>query len=238
MGKALKGIAEENNFEVVAIIDPVSGQATAKEISKESLNKAEVCIDFTTPEAALKNIEKYCKLGKNAVVATTGWYDRLEDVKKAVEKGGIGLIYAGNFSIGVNAFYRIVEKAAEIFNSIPEYDIFGLEMHHKGKKDSPSGTAKNIEKMLLEKIERKRKAVEEKLDRQILEEEMHFASVRGGSVPGTHAVFFDSPADTIELKHTARNREGFALGALKAAEFIKGKKGLFTIDDLMKEMIK
>ncbi len=237
MGHILLAVAKEQGIEVASIVDPDAEGATHKEINEESVGKVDVCIDFTTPEAALENIEKYCKLGKNAVVATTGWYDSLEKVKKMVEEAGIGLIYASNFSIGVNAFFRMVEKAAKIINKFPEYDVLALELHHNRKKDSPSGTAKSLEKILLENIERKSKVVEEKLGRKIEAGELHFASVRGGDIPGTHSILFDSNADTIELKHTARNRNGFALGALKAAEFINGKKGFFTIDDLMKELI-
>ncbi len=237
MGKVAERLAKDRGHNIAAIIDPIAEGATAKEISKGALGMADVCIDFTAPEAVIGNIKKYCPLGKNAVIATTGWRDKVGEVKRLVEKAGIGLIYASNFSLGVNAFYRVLEAAAKTMDSMPEYDVFCIEMHHKGKKDSPSGTAKGIEKILLENIRRKKKAVEERLGRKIEEDEMHFASVRGGSVPGTHAVFFDSSADTIELRHTARSREGFALGAVKAAEFVKGKKGFFSIDDLMEEVV-
>ncbi|MCX6799130.1 MAG: 4-hydroxy-tetrahydrodipicolinate reductase [Candidatus Diapherotrites archaeon] len=238
MGKITAEAAKAAGHEIVAAIDPLAPGATAKELNKQALHGADVCIDFTAPEAVLDNIKKYCALGVNAVIATTGWYDRIGEARQAAEKSGIGLVYAGNFSIGVNAFYRIVEKAAEIMDSLPEYDVFGVEFHHNAKKDSPSGTAKSIEKILLEKIRRKKSVVEQKLDRKIAPEELHFASVRGGSVPGTHAVYFDCSADTIELKHTARSREGFALGAVKAAEWINGKKGFYGIEDMMRELVK
>lgn len=237
MGTILKDLAKEQGIEVVSIIDPVADQATHTEISKESVSTADVCIDFTVPDKILGNIEKYCSLGKNAVVGTTGWYDSVDLVKKQVEEAGIGLIYASNFSVGVNAFFRIVGDAAKTMNNLPEYDALAFEMHHNRKKDSPSGTAKSIENILLNGLERKTKVVEEKLDRKIEENELHFASVRGGNIPGTHCIMFDSKDDSIELKHTARSREGFALGALKAAEFVKGKKGFFTIDNLMDEIL-
>jgi len=218
MGKTIANLAREHGIEVVEAIDPSAEGATHKEINRESIGNAEVCIDFSQPETVVGNIEKIASLKKNLVVGTTGWYDKLDGAQKIVEKSGIGLIYASNFSIGVNVFFKIVENAASIMNNLTEYDVFCLEMHHKNKKDSPSGTAKSIESLLLEKIGRKKKAVEEKLNREIAGNEMHVASVRGGSVPGTHSVFFDSSADTIELKHTARNRNGFALGALQAAK--------------------
>jgi 4-hydroxy-tetrahydrodipicolinate reductase len=237
MGKILLEAAKEQGIGVHSIIDPSAEGATHREISTESVANADVCIDFTTPEAVLENIEKYCELKKNAVIATTGWYDSVEKVKEMVDASGIGLVYASNFSVGVNAFFRVVEQAARIMNSLPEYDVLAFEMHHNRKKDSPSGTAKSLEKILLENIGRKSRAVEEKLDRKIEAGELHFASVRGGDIPGTHCILFDSSFDTIELKHTARNRKGFALGALKAAEFVNGKKGFFSIGDLMKEII-
>jgi len=148
MGRLLEELSGENGCQVVAIIDPVAKEATARQLSADSLKDVDVCIDFSTPEAAVENIKKYCSLKKNAVVATTGWYDKVEEVKKTVEDAGIGLIFASNFSIGVNALFRIIENAARIMDKLPEYDVSGLEMHHKGKKDSPSGTAKSIEKIL------------------------------------------------------------------------------------------
>lgn len=238
MGRIIHKLAEARGMEITAIIDPEAKEATAKEITSDSLKNADVCIDFSQPDAVLENIKKLSELKKNIVMGTTGWYDKTEQAKKIVSDAGNALIFASNFSLGVNLFYRIIENSAKLFNNFHEYDAFGLEFHHTKKKDSPSGTAKSISKILVDNIERKEKPVFDKLDRQISEKELHFASVRGGEIPGTHAVFFDSAADTIELKHTARSREGFALGAIKAAEWIHGKKGFFTIDDMMKESIK
>ena len=133
---------------------------------------------------------------------------------------------------------RVIVDGAKIIDKIADYDVFGYELHHNRKKDSPSGTAKSIEKILLDNIKRKKKILEDKLDRKINADELHFASIRGGDIPGTHVVGFDSVADTIELKHTARSREGFALGAIMAAQWLKGKKGFFTIDDMMNEIIR
>jgi len=238
MGKVVECLAKERGIKVTTIIDPQAKGATHKEICNEALEGANACIDFSQPDAALENIKKVAEAGKEMVVATTGWYNKLDEAKKIVEKAGTGCIYSPNFSIGVNAFLKIVENAAGLFNSFQEYDVFAFEAHHKGKKDSPSGTAKRIAEILLQKIDRKKKLETDRLDRQIKEEELHFASVRGGSVPGTHSVFFDSGADSIELTHCARNREGFAAGALKAAEWIQGKKGFYSIDDMVKEIIK
>ena len=237
MGKILKRLAEEKGLQVVAIVDP-SGKGTCPSIDAKALKDADVCIDFSQPNCAMENLKKIAALKKNIVMGTTGWLANIEEAKKIVEKEKIGFVYASNFSIGVNVFCRILEKSTQVLNNFPEYDVYGIEAHHNKKKDSPSGTAKTIAEKIIANSKTKKKAVFEMLDRQILPEELHFASVRGGSVPGTHSVFFDSTADTIELTHTARSREGFAIGALKAAEWIRGKKGFYSIDDMMREIIK
>jgi len=161
----------------------------------------------------------------------------MDQVKKIVEETGIGLIWSGNYAIGVNALFNMVEHAAHLFNNIPAYDVMVTEYHHRNKADSPSGTAIMIGNLLTKHIERKSKLVEEKLDRKIKPDEIHVASVRGGSIPGTHSILFDSDGDSIELSITVRNREGYATGALMAAEFIKDKTGFFEINDLMKDII-
>jgi 4-hydroxy-tetrahydrodipicolinate reductase len=237
MGHIIEDIAKQRGHKIVSIIDPNCDRAH-KEINKETLKNADVCIDFTHPSVIIDNIKKASELGKNLVIGTTGWYEKTDEVKKIIAKNKNGLIWSGNFSIGVNAFFRIIESAAKIFNNLPEYDVMATEFHHNQKADSPSGTATMIGKILINNIKRKNKIVTDKLDKKIEPNELHIASVRGGSIPGIHEVFFDSLADTIELKHTARNREGFALGAVMAAEFIAGKKGFYNIDDLMKEIIR
>jgi len=237
MGQIIKRLSEEKKHEVVSTIDPVVETAKFKELNKKSLRGADVAIDFTAPGVALTNIDKYIDCKVNAVIGTTGWYENLKQVKEKVEKSEIGLIWAANFSIGVNLFFRIVNQSAGLINNFPAYDIMGYEIHHNRKKDSPSGTMNMIGKILLENIKNKKKIVTEKLTRKISEEEIHLASVRGGNVPGTHVVAFDSEVDTIELKHTVRSREGLAEGALNAAEWIKGKKGFYGIEDMMNEII-
>jgi 4-hydroxy-tetrahydrodipicolinate reductase len=237
MGHVIEKIAKSKGIDVVSTIDPEHIDAQHKEITKESLEEVDVCIDFTAPSVVVENIKKIAELKKNVVVGTTGWYDKIDEVKEIVQNNGIGLIYASNFSIGVHVFFRIIENAAKIMNKIEDYDVFGLEFHHNKKVDSPSGTAKTIADILIKNIGRKKKLAYDLVDREINKEELHFASVRAGSIPGTHEVGFDSEADTIELKHTARNREGFALGAVLATQFINGKKGFFTVDDMMKNIL-
>src|SRR3989338_4653410 len=233
MGHEIETVARARGMNIVSIIDPRENGATHKSIDEKSLKNADACIDFTTPNSVLGNIRKISNLKKNIVVGTTGWQGKLEEARKIVKQNGTGLIHSSNFSIGVNVFFKIIENAAKMFNKIEEYDVYGYEMHHNKKIDSPSGTARAIGNILIKNINRKNKLLFEAINRKIQPNELHFASVRAGAIPGTHAVGFDSDADTIELKHTARNREGFALGAIMAAKWIKNKKGFYTIDDMM-----
>ncbi len=237
MGQITEQLALENGHEIVSTIDPIEKSAKFKELNEEALCCADVVIDFTVPAIILENIDNYIKYGINAVIGTTGWYEHLEEVKEKVSKSEIGLIWSGNFSIGVNLFFRIIKQSAGLMSNFTLYDVMGYEIHHNRKKDSPSGTMNMIGKILLENIKNKKKLITEKLDRKISEEEIHLASIRGGNVPGTHVVAFDSEVDTIELKHTARSRKGLAVGALKAAEWINNKKGFYSIEDMMIEFI-
>ncbi len=237
MGKEVERVASTMGIEIASIIDlnPPKRNNTYQEINKESLKNADVAIDFTAPNAAIENIKKVAAQKKNMVMATTGWNDQLEEARSIVKKSGIGFMYSSNFSIGVNVYFRIIEEAAKLFNMVKSYDVYGYELHHNQKADSPSGTAKTIGEILLKNIDRKKKALYEKAERRINADELHIASIRAGSIPGTHVVGFDSEADNIELKHTARNRSGFAAGSLMAAEWIKGRKGFYTMNDFMKE---
>ncbi len=237
MGKEIENIALSKGINITSTIDPNNPRAKYKEIDEESLKDIDVAIDFTHPSTAIKNIRKVSALGVNMVVGTTGWYDDMDKAKKTVEDAGTGLIWSGNFSIGVNILFRIIKDSAKIINKFKDYDVFVHEFHHKEKADSPSGTAIMIGNILLGNIDRKKKIVTEELKRKILPEELHISSTRGGYVPGIHTISFDGPADTIELKHTARGRQGFALGAVTAAEWVNKKKGFFNIDDLMKNII-
>lgn len=223
MGHEIERAAGLKGISVSSIIDPNHPAATHKSIDEKSMQNVDVCIEFTRLDAVIENIRKTSKFGKNIVVGTTGWNDQLNEARKIVKNSNIGLIYASNFSIGVNVFFRIIENAAKMMNNLDSYDVFGYELHHSKKLDAPSGTAKSIEQILVKNIKRKK--------------EVPFAAIRAGSIPGTHVVGFDSSSDTIELKHTARNREGFALGAIMAAEWIKNRKGFFDINDMMDEII-
>lgn len=237
MGREIEAVAKDSNHSVKAIIDPSCADATCKEISADSVKGADVCIDFTQPECALENIRKLSALKKNIVIGTTGWHSQLDEAKKIVKGSGTGLVYAANFSVGVNLFYRIVGNASKMVGSLDDYDVLAYELHHKMKKDSPSGTAKSISEIIMQNFKKKKKVNYGMLNRQPENDELHFASVRGGSIPGTHTVLFDSQADTIELTHTARNRRGFASGAILAAEWLKGKKGFYNFSDIFDEFL-
>lgn len=233
MGKMVEKIAHNRRHTIVSKIDP---QGSHKALSADALHGADVCIDFTHPDAVLSNIRTMAHCRKNIVVGTTGWYDRLDEVKKIVAVNKVGLLYAPNFSIGINLFLQIVAAAAELINAFPDYDVGMIESHHNQKADSPSGTAHAIAKQLLNRIMRKKKIVETLDNTQLPDDAIHLASLRCGAIPGTHSVIFDSPADTITLSHQARTREGFALGAVLAAEWLSGKQGIFTIQDIFKEV--
>ncbi|MCL2880810.1 MAG: 4-hydroxy-tetrahydrodipicolinate reductase, partial [Treponema sp.] len=162
----------------------------------------------------------------------------LGEAVQAVNDAHSSLLYSSNFSIGVNVFYRIAWFAGQLMNSFPEYDIGGFEAHHNKKLDSPSGTAKILVDGILSRVDRKKKAVWETLNRAPAPDELHFPSLRIGSAPGTHSLIFDSAADTIEIKHTARSREGLASGAVSAAEWLYGKpNGIYTMDEMLKDKL-
>ncbi|MCP3681414.1 MAG: 4-hydroxy-tetrahydrodipicolinate reductase [bacterium] len=233
LGKEIEKAAEKEGVEVSAIIDIEGG---TKDVSKDVLKDVDVVIEATAPEAAISNIRKVAALKKNIVVATTGWYDSMEEVERIIEKHKVGFIYSPNFSLGVNAFFKIVEESAKLFNKLEAYDLFAFEGHHNQKADSPSGTARAIGDILLKNIDRKKGIVYDKLERKIKPNEFHVASFRSGYMPGTHVVGFDGEGDTIELKHTARSRAGFAHGTVLAAKWIHGKKGFYTLDDFTKEL--
>ena len=233
MGHEVERLANEKGHSIVARYD-VDNLLTRKSADE----KAEVYIEFTVPGSTVENIKTVAALGKPLVVGTTGWSDRLPEVEKTIRAGGSGLIHASNFSLGMNIFLSITEFAARLFDQFVDYDPFIHEVHHRGKVDSPSGTALVLGETLLRNIRRKTQLVTERCDDRIGPESLHVSSTRAGSVPGTHTVAFDSLADSIELNHVARNRSGFALGALFAAEWIIGKRGIFTMSDLMSDILR
>jgi len=238
MGKLIHKKALEKGFRVPVIVDPHSSDP---EVNRDSLEipfaGIDVIIDFTSPEVVLDNIKIYTELKMPAVIGTTGWYPEIDKVKTLVEESKTALIWSGNFSLGVNLFFQLVQMAGKIMNCFSEYDPMVHECHHKYKADSPSGTAEMIGQILIKEMKHKTKIITNLNDRGPEQDELHLSSTRGGSIPGTHSVIFDSEIDTITLEHCARNRNGFAEGALFAAEWIVYRRGFYHINDLMQSII-
>lgn len=232
MGKEVESVARERGVKVLKIFTEENNIGSLA-LTSDALRDVDVCIDFSTPAVVVENIKAVAACRKNLVVGTTGWYDRLEDVKKLVQEKKIGFLYSSNFSLGVNLFYQIVTDAARLFERYPEYDVAISEVHHNKKADSPSGTALSLGSLILQHYRRKKELLTETSHKEITPNQLHVTSMRVGHVTGKHTVVFDSECDSIELVHTAKNRRGFALGAIVAAEWLKGKKGFFTMKDVI-----
>jgi 4-hydroxy-tetrahydrodipicolinate reductase len=217
MGKLVERLAPEFGFRVALKLDEFNN-ANFEGLTAENFRGVDVAIDFSIPSAVRPNAEGIAAMGVNLVIGATGWLDQLEAVKAVVEQNGTGAVWSPNFSIGVNAFFRLVAEAARLLAGQPEYGAWAWEIHHSTKKDAPSGT-------LLKLVEEMKKAG---YGRSI-----DTASNRAGAHPGTHEIGFDSAADTITLRHTARSREGFARGALDAAQWIAGKKGFYEFSEVV-----
>ena len=217
MGHMIARLAADRGIEVGAKLDEFNN-ANFEGITAENFRGVDAAIDFSIPAALLENVERVAALGINVVVGTTGWQQHMPRVRDAVERYGIGLVWSPNYSVGVNAFFRIARTAAKLLSEEPEYEAWAWEIHHSAKKDAPSGT-------LLKLVDEMHGAG---YDRKV-----DIGSNRAGAIPGTHEIGFDSAADTITLRHTARSREGFALGALKAAQWIRGKKGFYEFGDIL-----
>lgn len=233
MGKLVESIALQSGHTIEAIIDP---KRNHQSISKNSLKNVDVCIDFSHPHAALENIDKITALHIPLVMGTTGWYEHLESIKALIKSRRATLLYSPNFSIGVNLFLKIIEEATVMIDRFDEYDIGGCEIHHRQKADSPSGTSTAIVDVLLNNSKRKTTVQYNSFDHAPKSNELHFSSLRTGFNPGMHSVTFDSPVDTITLTHQARSREGFAKGAVHAAEWLKGKIGFFNMNDFIQSV--
>ncbi len=232
MGKEIERIAPERGIQV-------AGRSTSDvPWNNESLRPVDVAVHFARANCVVNNVRRLSQLRKNTVIGTTGWQKDLEEVKSLVQSGGIGLVYASNFSIGVQVFLRALRETAKLMNKFSEYDVTVHEAHHKDKIDSPSGTALSAANIVLEQMERKKTILPGNPAGKIKPEELQISSTRSGAIVGTHTVTFDSAADSLELRHTAKNRAGFALGALLAAEWIRGKQGLFTIDDVLADIVR
>jgi 4-hydroxy-tetrahydrodipicolinate reductase len=238
MGQEVEKAALVRKHRIAARIDPACPDLAVPATSAGALAGVQAAIEFTHPDVALENIRGLLSLKIPLVVGTTGWYSHLAEVTGWVAKNQTALVYAPNFSLGVNLFYRIAEKAVSLLSAFESYDVALTELHHRHKVDSPSGTAKKLADIVLKNNPRKKRITSEALNRAIAPEELHLISLRSGAFPGTHTLTFDSPADTIELQHTARSRAGFALGAVLAAEWVVGRQGIFTFDQVLEDLLK
>ena len=229
MGHMIEQSAIGFGHEVVAKIDPFAGDASVKIAAGDSdglasavkESGAEGIIEFTSPVSVMDNIRTLLPLGLPLVVGSTGWNDKMDEVKKLASSCGGTVMHSANFSISVNLFYRIVEEAARYVSAFDEYDAAVWEMHHNQKADSPSGTAIDVAKRVMAGMPKKTEMVVDAFHGRPEKNQLHVSSTRCGTVPGTHTVYFDSTADTIELTHTARSRLGFANGAVHALENLK-----------------
>ena len=240
MGEAVSRLAAERGHEIAARFDARIDRYPALPDSAErpaALRGADVVIDFTLPDAAPENIERYARWGIPAVIGTTGWYDRLDAVKALVAERDGAILYAPNFSIGVALLARAVRAILPLLNALPEYDVAVREAHHVGKADSPSGTALMLGDLILDALDRKRHMAPETQHGRIAPEALHVTSSRLGEVVGKHDISLDSPFDNLTFSHEAKNRQGFAFGAVRAAEWLPGRKGFFTLDDLLDEWL-
>jgi len=225
MGKEVERLALEVGHEISAVFDEFSLLQQSS-----SLNEAEVLIDFSLGAAVLDVLRVAARKGIPVVEGTTGWNDQLQEAR-SIE--GLTMVYSPNFSMGVYKFTQLVREAARLLSPLGYYDTYLHEWHHAGKADSPSGTAALLAEVLVSELEKKTVPLYESCHRRIKQEELHVTSSRVGRMPGTHEVGFDSEYDQIQLRHVAQGRVGLAFGALKAAEWIVGREGIFTMDDWM-----
>lgn len=225
MGKEIEAIALQRNHEIVLKVD----ESNASTITLDDIKKADVAIEFSTPHTVMSNIRQCFEAKVPVVVGTTGWYDSFKEIEMdCLNKNGT-LLHATNFSLGVNLFFKVNSYLAELMNKYDNYDVEMEEIHHIHKLDKPSGTAISLANQIIDKLDRKAKwSITDKNP-----ETLFIKDVREGEVPGTHIIKYKSAVDDIEIIHKAHNRKGFALGAVVAAEFIKDKKGIFTMSDLI-----
>ena len=226
MGKAIEEIAVEKKHEIVLKIDV----DTAGQFTKENILKADVAIEFTGPHSAFNNVSQCLQFGIPVVCGSTGWLDKWDEIKNLVNEKNGSLVYASNFSIGVNLFFELNIYLAKLMSKHNNYNVLLEEIHHTHKKDSPSGTAITLARQVLQQITQKKKWINETSNNK---EDLEIISKRIGEVPGTHSIKYTSPVDDIEIIHTAHSRMGFAGGAVLAAEFIIGKKGIFGMKEVL-----
>jgi 4-hydroxy-tetrahydrodipicolinate reductase len=226
MGKAIEAIAVQRGHTIGLKIDI----NTMDQFTKENLQGCDVAIEFTNPHSAVENIITCLRAGVPVISGSTGWLERWDEVKSVCDQQQGALLYASNYSVGVNIFFEVNKRLAQLMNPHTEYEVTMTEIHHTEKKDAPSGTAITLAEQIMENIGRKKEWVNEQT---VAPEELAIISKRIDPAPGTHIVKYSSPIDDIEIIHTAHNRKGFATGAVLAAEFLQDKKGIFNMKDVL-----
>lgn len=226
MGQAIEEIAVERGHKIVLKIN----DENLDEFTKENVKKADVAIEFTSPHSAFENVKKIIGYGIPVVCGSTGWTERIKEINKYCKQHKGSFLYASNFSVGVNMFFELNKKLAKLMAPYAEYNVSMEEIHHTQKKDAPSGTAITLAEQILKQSQQKTKWVNQE---SINTSELLITSKREDPAPGTHSIKYSSSIDDIEIIHTAHNRKGFALGAVLAAEFIKGKKGIFSMKEVL-----
>ncbi|WP_332737030.1 4-hydroxy-tetrahydrodipicolinate reductase [Flavihumibacter sp.] len=226
MGRAIEEIALQRGHEIVLKIDVDN----AADLNSDNIAKADVAIEFTSPHSAFDNIMKLLEYKIPVVCGSTGWLDKLEAVEEYCLQQQGAFLYSSNYSVGVNIFFEVNKRLAALMTNQPSYEVSMTEIHHTEKKDAPSGTAVTLADQVMQQIPRIKKWVNNASNNP---EELEIISERVDPVPGTHSVLYSSPIDDIEIIHTAHNRTGFATGAILAAEFIIGKKGIYSMKDVL-----
>lgn len=226
MGKTIEEIALQRGHQIVLKIDIDN----ATDFTRENLNKADAAIEFTGPHSAYENVKKLMQFGTATICGSTGWLQHLNEIHESCKQNDAAFLYASNFSVGVNIFFELNKKLASLMASHPDYEVAIKEIHHTQKKDAPSGTAITLAEQILENIPGKKSWVNHISDNK---DELEIISDRIDPAPGTHAIKYSSAIDDIEIIHTAHSRKGFALGAVIAAEFIAGKKGIYSMKDVL-----
>jgi 4-hydroxy-tetrahydrodipicolinate reductase len=222
MGRLVEARALRDGHEIGLVVTSTGAQQSAEELA-DALRGHDAAIDFSVASAVVRNVEACARAGVTLVEGTTGWHDQIEEVRRVVAERQGSLVYGANFSVGVNLFYRIVERAAQLFAAVEGYEPFVEEAHHSRKRDAPSGTALKLQAILQEATR--------------AEHGVSVASTRAGHIPGTHRVGFDSSVDQITLTHEARSREGFVEGALLAARWMRGTQGVFEFSQILDKVI-
>jgi 4-hydroxy-tetrahydrodipicolinate reductase len=237
MGRAIDAIAGERGHRRVAIVDPAcEGSGARDRISDEALVGADVAFEFTTPDAAEANVTRALESGVSVVCGSTGW-EITPGIERLLAAGEVGAVIAPNFSVGMNLFYRLVREAARLYGPAGLHQPYVVESHHRAKLDAPSGTASHLASIIREADPRIERIHEGNPRGPLPEETLQVASIRAGAEPGTHTVGYDGAFDRITLTHAARSREGFALGAVLAAEFLEGRGGLHAFDEVLERLV-